>query len=237
MSKLTSSQKAERVLRLLLGIRNPRICEALAGQGFASEDLEKGWILLRSVARSRLDALNASPDGIEPSVLADLDRWQSRWFAVAEVVLCRHYPRIAQKVFAGLCPAEGPRVVQTLETLIKRLRSVFDATDDESRAAVARLAQKGLTQHVVGQAWSLLDGTKLRSSTPGVSSALSWEPQVEHERAEQELWDWYVSWSRVALAAITERTLLRAIGLSTRAKTALEPNEDEMFELITTGAN
>jgi hypothetical protein len=39
MARLTLGQKADRVLKLLLGLRNARIAEALSAHGFTNEDL------------------------------------------------------------------------------------------------------------------------------------------------------------------------------------------------------
>jgi hypothetical protein len=234
MSKLTSSQKAERVLRLLLGIRDVRVSQALAGRGFCSEDLEQGWSKLRSLARGRLDALSSTPTGIEPSVLADLDRWQSRWFPVAEVILTRYHPELGRHVLLGLSPAEGPGIVSTLDTLVERLTTLFATTDEESRAAVRRLVGRGLTERELSQARAWVTAARTTQVPATVEAQSPGVHEEEHRRAERELWDWYLTWSRVARETITERSLLRSLGLGTRTKTGSHPTEDDSFELVTT---
>ena len=73
MSKLTLGQKADRVLKFLMGMRNTRVVAALATRGFGAEDIDEGWVLLRNVAHGKLDFVTAG--AADPTVLVELDQW------------------------------------------------------------------------------------------------------------------------------------------------------------------
>src|SRR6478752_755743 len=48
---ISIGNKAERVLRLLIGVRNPRVAAALAGYGFSEQTIQEGWDLLQALGR------------------------------------------------------------------------------------------------------------------------------------------------------------------------------------------
>jgi len=230
MSKLTATQKAERVLTLLLGLRNSALSKRMSEAGFSLEDLEDGWSLLRRLARVRLDSFGAL-EMCEPSVLADLTRWQNRWFPVVEVSLTRHHPELAQRLLPGLVQCEGPAVVMSVRRLLECLQRLMNEPGEESDRAVTRLMNRGLTPKVIDQATSLLFA--LPSPEPNASlSSLDSEPPTS--AAEHELWEWYLKWCQVARHAIVEPNQLRSLGISPESPQHLEEGEDSTFEIVTT---
>ena len=61
MAGLSLGQKAERVLKLLLGMQNRRVSTALAVSGFTDADAEEGWTLLRSLNRGKRGQARFAP--------------------------------------------------------------------------------------------------------------------------------------------------------------------------------
>jgi hypothetical protein len=77
MSRLTIGDKAQRVLKLLYGLRERRVAEALALYGFTEADRDQGWALLQSLAQGKLLAHTSKMD---PKLYELLDNWENRWF-------------------------------------------------------------------------------------------------------------------------------------------------------------
>jgi hypothetical protein len=100
MAKKRLSEKAERVLKLLLGLRHRRVASALAARGLGEEDLDEGFMLLRNVTRLALGTLPAPASN--PSLLLDLDRWENEWFPVADASLARRHPKVHGRLFLNL---------------------------------------------------------------------------------------------------------------------------------------
>ncbi|MCX4239030.1 hypothetical protein, partial [Paraliomyxa miuraensis] len=118
MAKKRIGDKAERVLKLLLGLRNKKIASALASRGFGKEDLEEGLSLLRGVTDVSLAVL--PPRSPNPAVIEQLDRWENEWFPVANATLLRHYPEIHARVFLNLSQTAGAAVVISVGTFVER---------------------------------------------------------------------------------------------------------------------
>jgi hypothetical protein len=92
MAKITIGQKAERVLKLLLGLRNPRVAEALKHYGFSDKDLNEGWRVLQALTQGKLSV--RGPARQDPALLQRLDEWENRWFPVASASLKSRFPDV-----------------------------------------------------------------------------------------------------------------------------------------------
>ena len=209
MSRLTVGQKADRALRFLLSLKNPRITAPLVHHGFSAADLDEGWRLLRSLAAVRLDRV--PPRQGVPAAVAELDEWENVWFPIAKLTLERHHPEAASLVFRNLTQTTGPQVVIGVGMFIERLRRLADEDQlgAEGQAARDRLASRGLTDAV-------LDATEAVVASLNQFSAPS-ETSLEDDAgavqaAEDALWTWYLEWSGIARTRITDRRLLRSMG-------------------------
>jgi hypothetical protein len=208
---LSIGDKAIRVLRLLLGLRNQRVASAMALYGMREEDVDEGWKLLQALRGVRL--------GIRPIGAADvktieeIDAWENRWFPVADATLSRRFPAVQARLFMNLSQTEGPEVVVSVGTFVDRVDEMAKADGPygpEGPKALELLATRGITKGVIEQARTLL-GT-LRKVQPPAPAPSREEQQAEAARAEDALWAWYLEWSRIARTAITNRTLLRQLG-------------------------
>jgi hypothetical protein len=206
MAKLTIGQKAYRVLKFLMGLKQPVAIEVLKARGFTQNDLEDGWRWLRVLARSRLEG--ASPI-IAEDHLGEIHTFENEWYPVARLTLDRHHPAGAEYLFAKLPQTGGTDVVVSVQLFLERLTALASGQSplgEEGVKARALLAQRGLTPQVAAEAQALLDqiGALNEGAPP---------PSVdETAEAEQALWAWYLEWGGIARHSITDRRLLRSLG-------------------------
>jgi hypothetical protein len=207
MPRLTIGQKAQRVLRFLMGLRNPGVVAALSQHGFTEADLRIGVERLTAVTRSRLQPTSASED---PSLVQALDAFENRWFQIARVTLDHHYPAVSEQLFSNLVQTSGVEVAVSVSTFIERLAEMAAGTGayaPDGPAARALLVQRGLTDERVAEAKALVDElSKLIAVVEPQGNA------EDKQAAEQALWAWYLEWSGIARATIHDRRMLRALG-------------------------
>jgi hypothetical protein len=196
-------------MKLMLGLRTPKIAEALIAYGFSDAALQEGWTLLRKVTRTRLDSVPV-PQNLDPTTLKLLDDWENHWFPIASVVLQRHFPNVHERVFRNLSQAEGAAVIITVSTFLERLDKIPQPESDggmgaEGQQARELLENRGLKAVVVDEARGMLQ------RLGAVEAA---EPRVEEDyaAAEDAMWSWYLEWSTIVRTAIKDRRLLRQLG-------------------------
>jgi hypothetical protein len=232
MAKKRIGDKAERVLKLLLGLRNKKVASALASRGFGRDDLEEGLALLRGVTDVSLAVLPANSPN--PAIIQQIDRWENEWFPVANATLLRHHPDIHARVFLNLSQTEGAAVVISVSTFLQRIGGLTRAEGGYGQAgkdARKLLQRRGLTAKVIDEAKALLEQVASIEEDAGEL------PDLEAERsrlaeAEQAMWAWYLEWGEIARAAIKDRALLRRLGFlstspSRRRAAEAEAGEDE----------
>lgn len=225
MANLTLGDKAARVLKMLLGMRNARVAAAMAAYGFTDADLQEGWKLLQSVSRDRLGGGITKPASSE--IIDKLDSWENRWFPIAAASLERRFPAVSAQVFKNLPQTSGPAVAVSVRTFVERFDDMAASVGSygpEGAAATAVLSARGLTAAVIDEARALLETVGRIETYPDVTTID--EDQEQLEKAEAELWGWYLEWSRIARTAVKQRVLLKQMGfVSSRAKTADEDDE------------
>src|SRR5687767_13959526 len=124
MARLTVGQKANRFLKLLLGMQQPVVIEALKGRGFTVQDLVEGWTRLRALTRSRLDHRVTQGTPNPPNRVEQLNTFEDHWFPIARVSLERHFPAAAEFVFGNLPQTHGSEVVLSLQLFLERLTAL-----------------------------------------------------------------------------------------------------------------
>lgn len=215
MSKLTIGQKAERVLTLLLALRNARIAGALARYGFKNADLDEGWNLLRAVTRTQLDVINDDA-AIDPDALRTLDEWENQWFVIAAATLKRRLPAVHDWLFRNLSQTDGVAVMVSVGTFLERWDLLDKAVPegglgDDGKAAKKILGERGLTKKTIDEAKALLKKLS-KIDGPVVDVHKIAAEEANFEKAEGALWDWYLEWSAIARKAVKQRSLLIKLG-------------------------
>ncbi|HEX9295328.1 MAG TPA: hypothetical protein VF881_05820 [Polyangiaceae bacterium] len=204
-------EKANRALKLLLGLRNPRVASAMAAYGLKDADIDEGWTLLQALGRGKLGISPLQPSDIK--AVADLDAWENRWFPIADASLLRRYPAVHARLFLNLSQTEGPAVAVSVGTFIERWEQM-GATDGpyglEGAKARELLASRGITSGTIQEARDIL--ALLHKVAPPATPPSVEEQKADFARAEDALWAWYLEWSQVARVAVKQRVLLRQLG-------------------------
>jgi hypothetical protein len=223
---LTIGQKTERVLRFLRGLSHPRVASALAAHGFSQADWDEGWQLLQASSGRWLmrEQPSKAPD---PTVIEELDAWENRWFPVAEATLRRRKPEVADKVFLNLAQTSGVEVAVSVSTFVQRLRQLEKDGGAAAPEALALLKTRGLTDDVLKEADLLLK--KFGNVTFAPPASLDPEQELAiRQKAEDELWGWYMEWSTIAQNAISNGRLLQMLGYGNGGKASKDAPEDDL---------
>lgn len=188
MSRLRTSEQADRVLRFIHGLRNTCIATQLAQFGFSQKDLDRGWTLMRQSVGERL---LAAPNRVaDPRTLDLLDSWENIWFSVAQATLAYEYPAVEQKVFLNIGQTSGVELIITVGTFVDRFEALASGTEEE-KAAHALLVGRGFDERTVKQAKDLL--------LELASISRAWRPRsaaAKTPRAQTHYPDRQHSWGR-----------------------------------------
>jgi hypothetical protein len=212
------------VVVFLVALRNPKVAALLIVHGFSQADLVEGFALLRAVA-----GMEMAPDapGEDPQLLARLRAYEKRWFKVARAALERHYPEIARQFFAKLAPFKGAKVTISVAAFVERLEELAKADSSygpDAAAARVLLERRGLTTE------RLAEGRSLVNEITDVPAAPVQEVSAAKQKAaEDAMWRWYLEWSQIARASITDRRALRAMGFL-RSRNGEDADEQESDE-------
>jgi hypothetical protein len=215
MAKLSIGQKGDRVLTLLLALRNVRIAGTLARHGFTNADLQEGWTLLRSVTRTHLDApIDEAP--VDNDALQALDEWENKWFVITSATLQRRAPNVHDVLFRNLSQTEGVEVIVSVGTFLDRWDIIDKPVKDgglgnDGKDAKKIMAIRGLTNAVIDEAKVLVEKLR-RMDGPLLDVEKIAAEEANFDKAERELWAWYLEWSTIARNAIKQRSLLKKLG-------------------------
>lgn len=234
MARMTIGQKGDRVLTLLLALRNVRIAGTLTRHGFTNADLDEGWTLLRSVTRTQLDAPVDEPP-VNNDALQALDEWENKWFVITSATLQRRTPNVYEVLFRNLSQTEGVEVIVSVGTFLDRWDNLDKPVKDgglgnDGKEAKKLMATRGLTNAVINDAKALV-GKLRRVDEPLPDLEKIEAEEASFDKAERELWAWYLEWSAIARNAIKQRSLLKKLGfLQDNGRGGDENPEDETPE-------
>ncbi|MBX3215701.1 MAG: hypothetical protein KF850_26925, partial [Labilithrix sp.] len=170
----------------------------MATYGFTDAELQEGWSLMNLVGRVKLDAHTPAAD---TSTLEQLDQWENQWFPIASATLQRRFPAVHAQVFKNLSQTDGPAVAVSVRTFLERFDQMAagaGAYGAEGAQAKALLETRGLMPSVLNQARGLLETIGKIATVDAVMAAQ--DPKAL-EKAESDLWAWYLEWSQIARIA------------------------------------
>lgn len=214
-----------RALTFLRGItKYPQIQDLLALSGYTPDEHLKGWNLTLAVIGAPTAAKSRAPV-TTPAMQAmmTIDAWDEKAFALIDAALEGSFPEQHAFVFAGgLGASVGVASVVGVQTMLERLSSLETGKDrpkasqSEDQAALARLAERGISKAERDRLAGLLQQAKSLepATTPADDSA--------QQAALHALYLWHREWSKVARVEITKRVYLIALGLAKR-KSAKKP--------------
>ncbi len=205
MAKLSTSDKARRVLTFLQGLSQPKALRALKGAGFAPADLDEGWRLLRAL---RPVDFEAPPEREAPRTLEQLDAWENHWFPIAKATLAHRFPSIHDELFLNVHQTTGLDVLNSVEVFLERVSGLEQRQDKDAKAARTLLTERGLNRTVIHAARALLDQIQHIPTAPPEPP----DTKEALEAREAALWSWYLEWSAIARVKLQDKTALRGLG-------------------------
>src|SRR5687767_8853991 len=149
MATITIGDKAARVLKLMMGLRNKRVAAAMAAHGFTAADQAEGWKLLQAVSDVKLGMTDPAP--AQAGIVVKLDVWENRWFPIVSATLERRFPAVHAQVFNNIAQTSGLELLVTVRTLIDRIEAMGNGQGTfgpEGQAAKAMLESRGFTASV-----------------------------------------------------------------------------------------
>jgi hypothetical protein len=198
------------------------VANALSAYGFSQADWDEGWRLMQAASGKWL--VKQTPKVADPSAVEELDAWENRWFPVAQATLRRRHPELHDTLFLNLSQTSGVEVAISVSTFLRRLGQLAEQ-GSEGEAALKILAERGLTEAVMGEGGALLR----KFGTVGFSEPDPKAPELERaerEQAEQTLWAWYLEWSTIARNVIHNRNLLRTLGFMRTPSGRVEESDE-----------
>jgi len=221
----TLDEMPTRVFRFLIGIaKSVPARAALQTKGFTQTEHEYAW--------SRLQLLGSLPgapavlDAAVRQAIAELDGWDSPHFEAIENSLLRSFPDQAQFVFEGLTASEGAEAVLGVEKLLSRLDALETGTGrqpttrDADRAAIDLLVSRGYSKAERDRLRTLVTVAK---TVPAVPAAA----RTTRDKAQLELYRWFLEWGAHARNAGLGRAALIGLGLAERRRKAEEEATDD----------
>jgi len=165
----------------------------------------------------------------EMETLLKLDAWENQWFPIAQAALERRFPAVHARFFLNLTQTEGPEVAITVRTFVDRYDEL--GAGDAKYGAEAKKAQellisRGVTVAVITEAKDLLSKlSRVAEPAEGVSPD---QQEAELEKAEADMWAWYIEWSKIARIAVKQRALLKQLGFLVARRGTDEEDEPEV---------
>ncbi|MBI2391161.1 MAG: hypothetical protein HYV09_16345 [Deltaproteobacteria bacterium] len=215
MARTTGPQKSDRILRFLVALRDDAVSAPLVAAGFGDDDLEEGWALLRRLSPPSVAGIEPEPvDPVGPA-FERLEAWARRYIRLLEPAIERKHPALHAGLFGRLPALSGPTVVLAVDAFLDR---VTELPKKRPNGLLARklLARRGLTDD------ELTDARRLVRTVQGFPRERPGKPRTipDYAAAEREAWAWYLEWSTVARAVISDGRVLRRLGFSARGKGA-----------------
>jgi len=198
-------QKVHLLVDFLMGMRLPEPYEMLVDCGWSAEQLDRGWRLVEQAGRARFSEERITADRTN----AELLEFKNRWFPVVRLVLGKRKPRITARLIGSYDSRSQGSAGFLVEPFLSTLSELEASDDPEERAARELLRERGLSAKAVATAARLVEQSRRLIATKPPAALLEAEA-----RAEVELWDFYQEWAGLARRAITNRNLLRSLGLN-----------------------
>ena len=207
----------QNVIAFLTGVGNTAVIRAmLAQRGYSAAEHTTGWTLLHLVSGFNAPFPADSTEAAVRDAVTTIDAWDEPTFRTTKAALIRKHPDQAKFVFDKLEPGSGLEAVLATETFLDRLDALEAspdraATRDADHAALATMAERGISPEVRAEMRTLIGTAK--------TGSLPLEP-IEDPAAKDvvALHAWYNDWSETARTYIKRRDYLIRLGLSKRKR-------------------
>ena len=225
-----------RVGRFLVNVQSERYLPRAARNGYTNDEHKEGWRLW-SIAAGRDRSLahwfteNQIVSGVEGiaadrlRVLQALDTFENYWFPRVRMILRRQVPRASRATFEAAFFHDlvqqplSPAVVDSVGTLVKRVRQLETSPQPGAKQVYKVLVQRGMTPTKLKEIDALLkeaeEGSeKAKTETP-VSPAEIAAAQLARREAYEDLKDWFNDMTAL-LRGVYNRSEELVLGLARR---------------------
>lgn len=184
-------------MRLFYALRNRTVAATLAAHGFDASSIDEGFRLLRAVFVDDVRGAGTPVEGLE--LEKKIAEWRRRWVPVLEPSLRRRDGDLADRLFP---PAtDAPKPYHAAVAFLQRYDELLASGDATSKEVVDLFAKRGFKTTDLDELRSLLS----------LAEPTAWPPADSGDH-EQRLWGWYVEWSSIVRARVTDKRALRELG-------------------------
>lgn len=219
VARLLLSDKTQRALALLLGMRFPDVRRAARAAGFDDAEIRKGWALLKAISGFELDVPAGAPTA-DDGALAELDTWENVNYPVISATLFYNFPAQHEVVFKGLVQTTGSELMVTIPKLLERLAALPDD-------AKAMLALRGVTADELKKPAALVQRVMDAAAVipPDPADAAAHEKALAE--AEKAMWNHYLEWSQILRAKIKRPSHLKRMGFASGVRQPKPKGDDD----------
>jgi len=219
MSRLDLAIKLQRAVKFLIATQDPRIYTLLMRRGYSNERRREGWELLMKAGGHLVDMVApTAADGTPADLVGDIDIFENEWYDVVDAALLRQYPDVHELIFKNLQKTSDSEVVLTTSTLLDRCDGL--EKDTRGRDALALLAERGFTAQVRKQGRDLIE--RVTKATVAPLPTPDAAAEAERQKAEEDLWAYYLDWSKTARTVVRRKDLRIKMGISSPTRSAAD---------------
>ncbi len=231
MPRKRDEEKIQQVMKFLMSFRKPAVQVLMNLRGFEEHDRQEGFEKVDRAAGRHLsmDDIAHAITGPDKSLITAIDAFENIWFDVVDAALARLFPKVHAKVLKNLKKTSGVMVVINVKTLLERIAALESSADADEQAAFAEIERRELDKDKRDYAQGLVDQAYAALPKPADE-----EPTGPTEEEEQQLqaaiddmWAWYLDWSKTARTVIKDKRLRIIMGISSANRRAGDPDEDE----------
>ena len=160
----------------------------------------------------------AADDAKVAEAVHALDELDEGHFKIAQRTLVNDFPAQYKALFTDLSASSGPEAVTGWRTFLTRIDELRKSKDPTDKAALARLAKRGLPDAELARIEKLLviaEGTKSKIFTLGTDDE---EGSAARLASLVSLRAWFIDWLTVAKVEVKQKRLRILLGISKRKR-------------------
>src|SRR5690606_13603021 len=139
MPRMSLEERSERLVRFLMGLRDPEVAAAMREHGFTEEDRREGYRLLEAHTADTLPDVPVRRERYQDP-LKRLDAFENHWFPIVDASLRNRFPAAHEWTFHDLGQTSGTKVVVSVRLFLDRIETLPEAKVEGAREAAALLA-------------------------------------------------------------------------------------------------
>lgn len=189
---------------------------ALARRGYSQAEHDRGWELVHAVAGFTPASMTVL-ENLAKSALETLSPKDDELIDVTDAALEHEFPDQHAVLLEDLVKGESEQAAVTVTKYVSRWRRMSASADPTDRAAIAKLARRGIDEAHIAELERLLGQSRTVEGLEAAATAQA-AAAAQQAAALTALYYWYTEWSKLARKEIKGKADLIALGLASRAK-------------------